>query len=166
MPGAPREYRNGIHEGVDFYDIDNCASIGLDTAVLAAKAGRVIRADMDYIDITPEQVAELEQEALDNGSSEEIEDIFRGRQVWVDHGNGIVTRYAHLNGIADGIQEGSAVSQGELIAFVGDSGTPESVTDPGSEVHLHFEIRVGDSYLGADLDPQEVRQLFEDAFAP
>ena len=24
MPNAPREYRGGTHEGVDFYDYDNC----------------------------------------------------------------------------------------------------------------------------------------------
>jgi murein DD-endopeptidase MepM/ murein hydrolase activator NlpD len=166
MPGAPREYRNGIHEGVDFYDIDNCASIGMDTAVMAAKAGTVIRADVDYVDITAEEVEALEQEALENGNSEEIEDQFRGRQIWIDHGGGVITRYAHLNGIADGIQEGSVVEQGELIAFVGDSGTPESVTTPGSEAHLHFEIRTGDGYLGAGTDPVEVRALYEEAFAP
>ena len=27
MPNAPREYRKGIHEGVDFYGVDNCTAI-------------------------------------------------------------------------------------------------------------------------------------------
>jgi len=166
MPGALREYRNGIHEGVDFYDIDNCTSIGIDTEVVAAKAGTVVRADLDYEDITPEEVAQLEQEALANGSSEAIEDRFRGRQVWVDHGAGIVTRYAHLNGIADDIVVGSAVSQGELIGYVGDSGTPESVTAPGSEAHLHFEIRIDSGYLGQSLTAEAVRGVYIVAFEP
>jgi murein DD-endopeptidase MepM/ murein hydrolase activator NlpD len=164
MPGAPREYRNGIHEGVDFYDIDNCAFITLDTEVLAVKAGRVIRADWDFIDITPEEVAELEAEALEDGNNSRIEDRFRGRQVWIDHGGGIVTRYAHLNGIADGMEVGKHVNQGELIAYVGDSGTPESVTAPGTELHLHFELRAGDSYLGEGEDPARVRELYTQAF--
>jgi murein DD-endopeptidase MepM/ murein hydrolase activator NlpD len=165
MPGAPREYRNGIHEGVDFYDIDNCAFITLDTEVLAAKAGTVVRADWDFVDITPEEVAELEAAALENGNDPDIEDRFRGRQVWVDHGGGIITRYAHLNGIAQGVDVGTRVSQGEVIGFVGDSGTPESVTQPGSELHLHFELRVGNSYLGAGLDALEVRDLYIQAFS-
>jgi len=40
------------------------------------------------------------------------------------------------------------------------------VTDPGTEIHLHFEIRVGDSFLGAGLDKDLVRQLYEQAFSP
>jgi len=111
-------------------------------------------------------VAQLEQEALANGSSEAIEDRFRGRQVWVDHGAGIVTRYAHLNGIADDIVVGSAVSQGELIGYVGDSGTPESVTAPGSEAHLHFEIRIDSGYLGQSLTAEAVRGVYIVAFEP
>jgi murein DD-endopeptidase MepM/ murein hydrolase activator NlpD len=166
MPGAPRAYRNGIHEGVDFYDADNCTPIGLDTEVVAARAGTVVRADLNYQDITPEEVARLEQEALESGDNETIEDTFRGRQVWVDHGNGLVTRYAHLHGIADGIAVGKHVNQGELVGYAGESGTPESVTAPGSEVHLHFEIRVDAQYLGEGLQPDEVRDLYTQAFAP
>lgn len=166
MPGAPRAYRNGIHEGVDFYNADNCVPIDIGTEAYAAKAGTVVRADWDYQDITAEQVNELEAEARFNGSSPVIEDAFRGRQVWVDHGNGVVTRYCHLSGIAEGIQVGTQVGAGQLLAYVGESGTPESVSAPGTEYHLHFEIRVGDSYLGAGLPPDEVRRLYEQAFAP
>ena len=39
MPGAPRAYRNGIHEGVDFYNADNCVPVDIGTEVLAAKVG-------------------------------------------------------------------------------------------------------------------------------
>jgi murein DD-endopeptidase MepM/ murein hydrolase activator NlpD len=166
MPGAPRQYRNGIHEGVDFYDSDNCTSIGLGTEVLAAKPGTIIRAEWDYHDLTAAEISDLEARAPFNGSDPQIEDAFRGRQVWVDHGTGILTRYAHLSGIADGIEVGKHVNQGELIAYVGESGTPESVTDPGTEYHLHFEIRVGDEYLGQGLQPDALRQLYEEAFAP
>jgi murein DD-endopeptidase MepM/ murein hydrolase activator NlpD len=166
MPGAPRQYRNGIHEGMDFYDSDNCTSIGLGTEVLAAKPGTIIRADSDYHDLTAAEISDLEARARFNGSDPQIEDAFRGRQVWVDHGNGIVTRYAHLSGIADGIEMGKHVNQGELIAYVGESGTPESVTDPGTQYHLHFEVRVGDTYLGEGLQVDEVRRLYDQVFSP
>src|SRR5262249_23519912 len=139
MPNAPRPYRNGIHEGVDFYQVDNCTAITRGTNVIAAKGGRVVRADLNYVDVTAAEVAAYEA----NPNTEEALDKFRGRQVWVDHGNGIVTRYCHLNGIAPGITVGTQVTQGQLIAFVGESGTPESVSNPGTELHLHFELRIG-----------------------
>ncbi len=166
MPGAPRQYRNGIHEGVDFYDSDNCTSIGLGTEVLAAKPGTIIRADSDYHDLTAAEIKDLEARARFNGSDPQIEDTFRGRQVWVDHGDGIVTRYAHVSGIAAGIEVGKHVNQGELIAYVGESGTPESVSAPGTEYHLHFEIRVGATYLGQRLRPDAVRRMYGQAFSP
>ncbi len=165
MPGAPREYRQGVHEAIDFYDSDNCTSIGVGTPVLAAKAGTVIRADWDYTPLTQEVLDQLQNETPVNGQTDEHAlDIYRGRQVWIDHGNGVITRYAHLSRIADGIDVGVSVSQGELIAYVGNSGTPESVTDPSAEMHLHFELRVGDIYLGKGLPPSDVRSLYEKVF--
>ncbi len=57
-----------------------------------------------------------------------------GRIVIIEHGKGISTRYAHLSGFSQ-IQVGQKVNQGDLIAFVGQSGT---ATGP----HLHYEYRV------------------------
>jgi hypothetical protein len=48
-----------------------------------------------------------------------------------------------------------------VVAFVGDSGTPESLAQSGYNKHLHFEIRVGDSFLGVGLPMGEVRALYE-----
>jgi len=167
MPNAPRDYRSGIHEGIDFYDVDNCTQIGKGTPVLAAKDGTVIRADHDYHDLTQAELDTIDDRiAAGEANAPDILDMFRGRQLWVDHGNGVVTRYAHLSAIPDTIQVGTKVAQGETIAAVGDSGTPESVTDPTAEMHLHFELRVGDSYLGKGLPPDEVRQLYTNLFSP
>jgi murein DD-endopeptidase MepM/ murein hydrolase activator NlpD len=49
----------------------------------------------------------------------------------VDHGNGIVTKYAHTSRIL--VREGQKVTRGEVIANVGTSGLS---TSP----HLHYEI--------------------------
>jgi murein DD-endopeptidase MepM/ murein hydrolase activator NlpD len=167
LPNAPRAYRNGVHEGVDFYHGDVCTAITRDLEVMAMYDGVVIRADHDYVDITPAQVTELAEKTAAQGfSDEETLDIYRGRQVWIDHGNGIVTRYAHLEGIVEGIEVGVRVEAGDVIAYIGESGTPESVTAPGTEVHLHAEVRIGDSFLGADRTPDEVRQLYNALFAP
>lgn len=167
MPGAERAYRDGLHEGVDFYDSDNCAIIGDGTEVMAAKAGTVVRAGWDYEDLTFETLAELEARvAAGEGGAPDVYDAFRGRQVWIDHGDGTLTRYCHLSGIAEGIEEGIEVTQGELIAYVGESGTPESVTEPGTQFHLHLEIRVGENFLGEGLSADETRELYEEALAP
>jgi murein DD-endopeptidase MepM/ murein hydrolase activator NlpD len=160
MPNAPREYRQGIHEGVDFYPVDNCTPIARGTPVLAAKDGVVVRADLEYRDLDAAALARI----MADPTSESSFDAFRGRQVWVDHGSGVVTRYCHLSGVAAGIAPGTPVKAGQTIAFVGESGTPQSVTLPGSEMHLHWELRIGDSYLGKGLPKEEVRRLYRDAF--
>lgn len=167
MPNAARGYRQGVHEGVDFYGVDNCVPIGRGTEVRAAKAGRVVRADIIYRELTAEELEQLYARIDEVGPNDpEVLDRFRGRQVWIDHGRGIVTRYVHLSGLAPGVREGLWVPKGRAIGYVGDSGTPESVTNPGTEDHLHFEIRVGESYLGQGLPPAEVRALYEAAFSP
>jgi murein DD-endopeptidase MepM/ murein hydrolase activator NlpD len=166
MPNAPRAYRNGVHEGVDFYFGDACVVIGRGTPVVAVAPGVILRADHDYVDITPQQVLELDALTAQQGFSDPVTlDIYRGRQIWVDHGNGIVTRYCHLEEIRDDIAVGIVVQPGQVLGGIGESGTPESVTAPNTELHLHFEIRIGESFLGADLPPDEVRALYVRAFA-
>ena len=62
---------------------------------------------------------------------------------------------------------GTSISiTGDLMAIgaVGESGTPESVIAPGTEMHLHAEVRVEDSFLGAGLDIVEVRALYARLF--
>ena len=161
MPNAPRPYRNGTHQGVDFYGSDGCTQVTNSTAVVAAKAGTVVRADLDYRDLTAAELQKYEAAP----TTDEALDAFRGRQVWIDHG-GVITRYAHLGGIAAGISKGTTVSQGQLVGYVGESGTPESVTNPGTEYHLHFEVWVNGSYVGAGLAATEVRALYQGLFAP
>ena len=123
LPGSARAYRNGIHEGVDFYsgDVGGCPaelSVTLATPILAAKQGVVIRTDWDYVELTQ---AELDAAAAAGFQGEEILDRFRGRQIWIDHGDDIVSRYAHLGAIAAGMQVGQTVAAGQIIGFAGES---------------------------------------------
>ena len=60
-----------------------------------------------------------------------------GRTLEIRHGGNITTLYAHLERFESKIKVGSKVSQGQIIAFVGDSGL---ATGP----HLHYEFRIGD----------------------
>ena len=165
MPNAAREYRLGVHEGVDFYTEYACTQVPEGTPVHAAKAGQVIRADHGYVGLTAAELSDLLARSERQGYTDaEALDRFRGQQLWIDHG-GVVTRYCHLSGIPDDVQVGQTVEQGRVVGYVGDSGTPESVTAPGVEEHLHFEIRVGNSYLGAGLPPDQVRSLYEQVFS-
>lgn len=63
-----------------------------------------------------------------------------GNHIIIDHGNGFVTLYAHLNSIF--VKPGENVTRGQQIGSVGNTGNS---TGP----HLHFEIR----YQGVTRDP-------------
>ena len=56
-----------------------------------------------------------------------------GREIMVDHGNGIQTLYGHLSGFA--VTSGEQVKLGQIIGYVGTSGRS---TGP----HLHYEVRI------------------------
>jgi murein DD-endopeptidase MepM/ murein hydrolase activator NlpD len=58
--------------------------------------------------------------------------------ITLDHGNGIITRYAHLNKAF--VQEGDYVQRGDVIAEVGNTGR---TTGP----HLHYEVIVNGTHV-------------------
>ena len=163
-PGAPREYRSGIHEGVDFGF--NAAGVPVRTGnrVVAAGDGVVVRADVDYREPSHREMDQILARTQQLGTTTPGDlDVLRCRQVWIDHGEGVVTRYAHLNGVAAGIAPGVRVSRGQLIGYVGSSGDPEYWG--GLDPHLHFEIRLGEGYLGQGLSPARALQLYVQALA-
>ena len=59
-----------------------------------------------------------------------------GRTVEIKHGGNIKTLYAHLEKFKPKLKVGDKVKQGEVIAFVGDSGQ-------ATGTHLHFEFWQG-----------------------
>ena len=60
-----------------------------------------------------------------------------GNVIYLDHPNGYQTRYAHQSKFAPGISQGVAVTTGQVIGYVGNTGV-------GTGPHLHFEIRKDD----------------------
>ena len=68
-----------------------------------------------------------------------------GRMVDIDHGNGLVSRYAHASSI--NVREGDLVVRGQQIGQVGTTGRS---TGP----HLHFEVRLN----GAPQNPARFLQ--------
>lgn len=71
--------------------------------------------------------------------------FFPGKSVFVDHGDGLISMYFHLSGMA--VEKGDVVARGEILGLVGQSGR---ATGP----HLHVGVR----WHGARIDP---RLLFE-----
>ena len=84
--------------------IDFPANVG--TPIVAAASGKVI-----FADVHPQY----------------------GKMIEIDHGNGLVSRYAHASKLL--VKEGDLVVRGQEIARVGATGR---ATGP----HLHFEVRL------------------------
>jgi murein DD-endopeptidase MepM/ murein hydrolase activator NlpD/predicted deacylase len=160
LPGAPRHYRHGVHQGIDFYAFPDGTRVTTSTEVRAAQDGVVIRADWDYVNPAKAQMDDWLATCREKGyTPEDVLDGFRGRQVWLDHGDGLITRYAHLSSIAPGLKVGDRVVGGQVIGTVGNSGTPQSLHDPNGEVHLHFEIWLDGRYVGQYLSTVEIPRL-------
>jgi murein DD-endopeptidase MepM/ murein hydrolase activator NlpD len=73
-----------------------------------------------------------------------------GNTFEIDHGNGIVTRFAHCSRIL--VRNGQVVSRGQVIAAVGNTGL---TVGP----HLHYEVHVN----GKPVDP--LRYVLPDKIA-
>jgi len=67
--------------------------------------------------------------------------FFSGKSVFLDHGDGLISMYFHLSGIA--VEQGDSVDRGEILGLVGATGR---ATGP----HLHFGVR----WHRARIDPQ------------
>lgn len=159
LPNAPRRYRNGVHEGIDYYEVSRGAP------VLAAAEGTIIRVDHGYIEMTLEEYEEAVRVAGEAEiTPEDILDMLRGMQVWVEHEKGIITRYAHLDSVSPELRVGQEVVQGLEIGTVGNTGTKSSVvgevTSAGGAPHLHFEIWIEDIFLGKNMPVDDVREIY------
>jgi len=72
-----------------------------------------------------------------------------GQTVEVDHGNGIMTRYAHLSGYT--VRVGQQVPRGAKLGRMGSTGR-------STGTHLHFEVRVN----GAPINPRRFLEVNQD----
>ncbi len=165
-PGARRLYRYGVHAGVDFFNDQGAkVKIQMGTPARAADAGKVIRCDANFIDMNAQQFSRVMNECLRaHQTSEANENLLRGCQVWIDHGNSLITRYAHLDKIKPNLKVNQFVKQGDVVGFIGVSGTGQNLSGRTKYPHLHFEIQLDGHYLGYGLTPQETIGIYEDIF--
>jgi murein DD-endopeptidase MepM/ murein hydrolase activator NlpD len=81
-----------------------------------------------------------------------------GNCIEINHGYGYMTRYGHLDKIK--VQNGEQVKRGEIIGYVGSTGT---ATSP----HLHYEVHKNDktvdpiNFFFNDLTPKEYEELIK-----
>ena len=81
-----------------------------------------------------------------------------GRTIEIDHGAGVITRYAHLSAIS--VRVGEQVDRGDRIGRMGSSGR-------STATHLHYEVRINGRavnprpLLEADRDVLEIQSVAE-----
>jgi len=169
LPNAPREYRKGIHRGIDFF-----ADWG--TTVRAVAEGTVLRADHEFEEISPEF-----RESLLNGASsinrtpsDVFEHILLGKTVILDHGLTlipgfrVITIYAHLSHINKNIKPGVKISAGDSLGKTGNTGMQASTIGKKDGAHLHWEMILqsedGEFYLGQGLPYDDLYPLLTNLF--
>lgn len=77
-----------------------------------------------------------------------------GNTIDIDHGNGVMSRYAHLSKIK--VKVGQRVTRASMIGLVGNTGR-------STGAHLHYEVRLSDSprdplkFISAGRDAAKIR---------
>lgn len=168
-PNAPRGYRGGIHYGLDifyYFNEDNFLPIPVDetTPVLACADGVVVRADTEYIPPTEDEWKELSLYYQKNPATF-VKRSFGGRQVWIDHKNGVLSTYNHLSKIDEKVKVGTMVKKGQRIGWVGNSGLLGEAQGKKSGQHLHFELWVDGIYLGYNMNINDIKRYLRWIFA-
>ena len=75
-----------------------------------------------------------------------------GNVIFIEHNDGLVTKYAHMSRFNDAFGLNDTVKTGEIIGYVGDTGK-------STGNHLHFELRKGPDQGAVSYDPLEYMKL-------
>ena len=169
LPNAPRNYRNGIHRGIDFF-----ANWG--TPIRAVADGIVIRSDLYYKEVSPafrEQVLKSSAR-VGKTPSDIFNNVLLGQSVFLDHGFDLIpgfraiSIYAHLSHINSEIKPGVLIKSGQIFAKSGNSGVKESTLGSKSGAHLHWELIIQkdeeEIFLGKDIPNPELYELLINIF--
>jgi murein DD-endopeptidase MepM/ murein hydrolase activator NlpD len=168
LPGAPRPYRGGIHEGVDWYSYGGTGvNMTKNTAIHSVASGIVVRADHEYTEMTVEQREQLLAIGINNDGQtpQYILDKLRGRSVWIQSEKGILVRYVHLGRIPSHIQVGQKVKTGQIVGYVGNSGTSDGAAGNETKgLHLHLDLFIYGEWFWKNYSMQERHMILEHVF--
>ena len=85
---------------------------------------------------------------------------FNGNYVFIQHGDGIVTKYLHFSKRA--VKKGQRVKQGQVIGYVGSTGMSQAP-------HLHYEFLVNGTHRNPRTvklpEAKPISKKYRDAFA-
>ncbi len=165
LPGAPRAYRNGYHEGIDWYDYTSGVKITKKTPVYSIADGIVVRVDHDYKELTAKERARLlKLSSIYDRTPEYALDKLRGRSVWVQCEKGVLARYVHLDLVSKDLKVGDRIKQGDYIGNVGNSGTSEGVLGNSEGLHLHLDLLIYGEWFWENYTMKERRKILENIF--
>ncbi|SES39476.1 peptidoglycan DD-metalloendopeptidase family protein [Salipaludibacillus aurantiacus] len=164
LPGAPRGYRNGIHEGIDWYGYASGTEITTDTPVYGMAKGKVVRVDSDFEDYNShvERNIDLKIAAKQGFTPQYILDRLRGMQVWVQYDNGVMIRFAHLDSIPEDVEAGQTIDSETIIGYVGNTGTSGAMNQDGSGLHLHKDLLVKGELFWEPFTLEETAYIIEE----
>ena len=156
LPGGRRPYRKGWHQGIDLYPLQGWKNLEIHSAA----EGLVIRSDLDYIELTVlERQKLLQGQPVEGPTVPEDLDVLHGRQVWLLHKGGVVTRYSHLSAVCPRIFRGQWLERGEIIGLMGNSGTDSAAKGGKAGVHLHFEIHTNQGPFWEGLNKNQAEKI-------
>lgn len=165
LPGASRDYRNGYHEGFDWYSGTSGVLVDSNTDVFPMYAGKVVRIDTSYTEMTEEyRNGILEEAAQHYTTPQKTLDLLRGRQVWVQSSNGVLVRYAHLSAVNEELKVGDYVTTNISLGKVGNSGTSNGAANTMDDYHLHSDILVCGKLFWEYGEIQEMNNSIIEAF--
>jgi len=159
LPNAPRYYRSGVHQGVDF----NC---GRGHDAFAFADGQVVLLVDDFENPT---VAQREQTLANAGRAGStphwILAMLYGNVVVIDHGDvpgvgRVTTISAHLDSVDPAIQLGQSVLAGQRLGEIGNAGTNAGSLGNDATLHLHWELLIDGTHLGNGLGSSDTRAVY------
>jgi murein DD-endopeptidase MepM/ murein hydrolase activator NlpD len=167
-PGAARQKRGGAHQGFDFSVRNAGRILSQSEPVIAVADGEILRIDRGYEEPSAETLEYWGSTADRPGHAGAwARDALLGRQVWIRHEDGHVSRYGHLSEVSPELAPGDAVEQGQPVGLIGTSGLLPGANHPAATPFLHYELWSADAsmHLGQGLEPLEMHRLLAELFS-
>lgn len=155
LPGAALQGRRGVRQGFEFYGDNAGVPIVYGTPVVATADAVVLRVDAEHQEMNQVTWDTLESELSEREANKDERDALRGRQVWLRTDDARTLRYTHLSATAP-IERGERVYKGEVIGYVGNSGTYDGVMNSRRGPRLGFEVWQDEAFFGQNLASGDV----------